>query len=138
MSEGTKEQIAMPKHGEFCWTEIAVTDLSKCEKFYKEVFGWKIKESDASLMEDKYLEFDTGQGFNVGGIYKLNQEMREAGLPPHFVNYISVDDVDESTQKVLELGGTIMVEPQDIPNTGRMCIAQDPTGAMFALITLKF
>ena len=137
MSEGTQEQIVMPKHGEICWTEIGVKDLDKCGKFYREVFGWNIKASDANVMEGKYLQFDSGQGFDVGGIYELSKEMEEAGLPPHFVNYINVNDVEATAEKVLELGGQIVVEPQEIPNTGRMCVAQDSTGAMFALITLN-
>ena len=137
MAEGTQEQMEMPKHGEFCWTEIAVKDLDACRNFYQNVFGWDIKKNQDNVMDGTYLQFDAGDGFDVGGIYELNQEMLDNGLPPHFCNYIAVDDVDAAANQIIELGGSIMVEPQDIPKTGRMCIAQDPTGAMFALITLN-
>ena len=137
MAEGTEQQMEMPKNGEICWTEIAVTDLDACKSFYENVFGWQIEESKTEVSEFEYYEYDTGEGYKSGGIYELTDEMKENNLPPHFVNYIAVDDLDASAEKVKELGGTIMVEPQEIPNTGRMCVAQDPTGAMFALLTLN-
>ena len=40
---------------------------------------------------------------------------------------------DASTAKAKELGGKVMVRPQDIPNTGRFAIVSDPQGAMFAV-----
>jgi predicted enzyme related to lactoylglutathione lyase len=57
--------------------------------------------------------------------------------PPHWMTYIAVDDVDQSAAKVWELGGKVCVPPTDIPNTGRFCVVNDPSGATFSLITLK-
>jgi hypothetical protein len=48
-----------------------------------------------------------------------------------------VDDVDDRAAKVKELGGTVCVPPTDIPNVGRFCVINDPTGAAVSLITLK-
>jgi predicted enzyme related to lactoylglutathione lyase len=45
---------------------------------------------------------------------------------------VAVDDVDENAKLAAELGGKIIKEPMDIPNTGRFAIIQDPTGATFA------
>ena len=39
--------------------------------------------------------------------------------------------------QVAELGGKVCVPPTDIPNTGRFCVVNDPTGATISLITLK-
>ncbi|MGI8542668.1 MAG: hypothetical protein ACR2MD_04235 [Aridibacter sp.] len=38
--------MEMPKHGTFCWTEIASNDLNATKKIYTELFGWKINESE--------------------------------------------------------------------------------------------
>lgn len=51
--------------------------------------------------------------------------------PPHFMTYVAVDNVDENAKLAGELGGTVVKEPDDIPNTGRFAILMDPTGAMF-------
>jgi predicted enzyme related to lactoylglutathione lyase len=47
--------------------------------------------------------------------------------------YFQVANCDKSTAKAKELGGNVMVGPQDIPSTGRFTIVSDPQGAVFAL-----
>ena len=56
--------------------------------------------------------------------------------PPHLMTYIGVDDVDANAARAVELGGTIIRPPMDIPNTGRFAVIQDPTGAIFATFTM--
>lgn len=141
MSEkATAEQMMMPKHGEFCWTEVATDNLEKCLNFYSEVFGWNIKKSENEEISGvDYREFSTaGSQVPSGGIYELNEKMCEGTVPPpHFMNYVAVTDVDESATKAFELGGKIISPPMDIPNVGRFCVVQDPTGASISMITLK-
>lgn len=125
--------FAGPKHGEFCWTEIASSDAEKCKAFYTNVFGWKFQDSSASTDGFQYHEYSTGGDYPAGGLYEITKEMFPEGAPPpHFMTYIAVDDVDENAKQATELGGTVIKEPMDIPNTGRFSIIADPTGAMFA------
>ena len=126
-------QIAMPKHGEICWSELATTDLEVCKSFYSELFGWKYKESDATEM--RYTEMSNGDGETFGGMYNQTGEM--AGVPPHWMSYVAVDDVDESLAKAEELGGQVVVPAMDIPETGRFGVITDPSGAAIAMITLS-
>lgn len=139
MSEATQEQMEMPKHGTFCWTEIATTNLEACDKFYSELFGWKIAKSQNDEIPMDYREYDTGEGHSSGGMYEMTAEMFGGEIPPpHFMNYIAVDDVDACVARIKELGGKTIGEPHDIPKTGRMCVVQDPTGATFAVIKLSY
>jgi predicted enzyme related to lactoylglutathione lyase len=140
MSErGTQEQMVMPKHGEFCWTEIATTDTKSCQKFYSELFGWEFKESNNDEIDLEYLQFNNGEGRDVGGLFKMKAEFYGGTIPPaHFLNYIAVDDVEASVRQAEELGGTPIGEPIDIPKVGRMAVIKDPTGATFSLIQLKY
>ena len=141
MSEGTKEgmEMQMPKHGEYCWTEIATNNLEACANFYSELFGWKITKSQNDEIPMDYREYDTGLGHPSGGMFEMNPEMYGGETPPpHFMNYIHVDDVDASAEKVKELGGNVPQEPMDIPKVGRMCVVQDPSGATFSLIKLNY
>jgi predicted enzyme related to lactoylglutathione lyase len=132
------EQMAMPKHGEFCWNDLATTNLEACKKFYGELFGWQFKDSSATGMVYSEISVD-GQKY-VGGMWQTDQ-CPEAGAgkmpPPRWMTYIAVDDVDQSAAKVVELGGSVCVPPTDIPNTGRFAVINDPTGAAISLITLK-
>lgn len=121
-------------HGSFCWTEIASSDAEKCKAFYTNVFGWKFQDSKAATDGFAYHEYTTGGEYPAGGLYELTPGMFGEGVPippPHFMTYVAVDDVDENAKLVVELGGTVVREPDDIPNTGRFAILQDPTGAMF-------
>jgi predicted enzyme related to lactoylglutathione lyase len=56
-------------------------------------------------------------------------------MPPSWGTYITVDDVDATAAKAKELGGTVLVEPQDIPEVGRFCVIKDPQGAVFSAMT---
>ncbi|HEX8246779.1 MAG TPA: VOC family protein [Pyrinomonadaceae bacterium] len=131
-----EQKMTMPKHGEVCWTEIATNNLEACKGFYSELFGWKIEQSNAfSSDEMQYLEIGTDEGCKTGGMYQMGKEYGDA--PPHWMSYVAVDDVDAAASKVWELGGKVCVPPTDIPNVGRFCVVNDPTGATFSMITLK-
>lgn len=142
MSEQTAaaEAMAMPKHGTFCWNELMTTDLESCKKFYAELFGWNLKRSEAVGEQMEYIEFGTDENSTFGGMFQMGKEFcGEEGetMPPHWMHYIHVDNVDESAAKVWELGGKVCVPPTDIPNVGRFCVVNDPTGATFSLLTVK-
>ena len=135
MSEHT-----MPANGAFCWNELSTTDDEAAIKFYTELLGWEIKKSDAAACEGSdappmvYNEIVVG-GKHVGGIFKMGPEFGQ--MPPHWMAYVAVEDVDAKARQVWELGGKVCVPPTDIPNTGRFCVINDPTGATLSLITLK-
>lgn len=136
------QQFTMPKHGEVCWTEIATNDLGAVRSFYAEIFGWTFKKNESAAFAEgdcagmEYLEFSTGEkDCPSGGLYKMGQEFGDAA--PHWMSYVAVDDVDAAAAKVWELGGKVCVPPTDIPNVGRFCVVNDPTGATFSMITLK-
>ena len=126
--------FAGPATGSFCWTEIASNDAAKCMDFYTQVFGWKFNVSQATD-GFAYHEYTTGSDYPAGGLYEITPEMCPEGVPlppPHFMTYVAVDDVDENARLAVELGGTVIKEPADIPNTGRFAIIQDSTGAMIS------
>ena len=132
------EAMAMPKQGEFCWTEIATNNLEACKSFYTNVFGWELQQSKATGEEMEYHEFNLPNSYPMGGMFQMNAEMYGGNVPPpHFMNYVAADNVDDSASKAFDLGGTIVVPPMDIPNVGRFAVIQDPTGATFSIITLK-
>ena len=72
---------------------------------------------------------------DAGGMMKMPSDM-PAGVPSHWMAYIAVDDVDGAAAKVMELGGTVLHGPMDIPTVGRFCTIQDSGGAIVSLITL--
>ena len=130
----------MPPHGAFCWNELSTTDSDAAIKFYTELLGWEVKESkgagscEGAETSMVYNEIVVG-GQHVGGIYKMGPEF--GGAPSHWMPYVAVDDVDERAKQAAELGAKLCVPPTDIPNVGRFCVVNDPTGATISLITLR-
>ena len=137
-SQEAKQAVIMPKNGEFCWTEIATDNLEACQNFYAEVFGWNFKKSEATGAEMQYIEFGNTAEKPVGGMFEMKPEWYGGELPkPHINIYVAVDNADETARKAFELGGTIVSPPMNLPNVGRMCQIEDPTGAKFFIINLK-
>ncbi len=139
MAEQASEMAGwpLPKQGQFVWTEIASNDADKCQAFYEVVFGWTFKGGGDKSGVD-YREFSTGDQNPVGGLFEINLDWFGGNPPPpHFMIYVAVDNVDENAKTAVELGGKIHKGPMDIPNVGRMCIIEDPTGAMFCTFRMK-
>ena len=73
------------------------------------------------------------QGKDASAACTLRKDQQERGIPPHWMLYISAANVDQSTKRAAELGGTVVAGPFDVAANGRMSIVQDPTGAIFCL-----
>ncbi|MGC9960414.1 MAG: VOC family protein [Acidimicrobiales bacterium] len=111
--------------GAFIWDELSSSDTAKSKKFYSEVFGWGWGGSD------EYAEAQVG-GRTIGGMMPRPEGM-PAEAPDGWTVYFGSTDVDEETKKATELGATVLLEPTDIPGTGRFALLMDPQGAAFAL-----
>lgn len=122
----------MPQNGTFCWNELATKDLGAAKKFYTELLGWQLQESTTAGMA--YNEIVVGNA-HIGGMYQMMPEQGDA--PSHWMAYVAVDDVDAKAKQAAELGGKVCVPPTDIPNVGRFCVINDPTGATFSLVKLS-
>jgi predicted enzyme related to lactoylglutathione lyase len=117
-----------PAEGVFVWDELATSDVDGAKRFYGEVVGWTTVDMDMGDMT--YTMFRTGDTDRAGCM-----PMMPGAPAPSWLTYIGTDDVDATAAKAKELGATVHVEPQDIPNVGRFAVVGDPTGATFGLFT---
>jgi uncharacterized protein len=131
MSDQANTQ-APPQPGTFCWNELMTPDAGKAREFYTKLLGWTTETMDMGE-HGTYTIVKSGEQ-SVGGIMEMKGAEWE-GLPPHWMGYIAVDDIDASTNRVKELGGEVCVPVTPIPNIGRFSVVQDPTGAKFALFS---
>ena len=122
-----------PIQGTFCWNELMTRDTSGAAKFYSELLGWKA--ADSGMPGLQYTIFKAGDK-EAGGMMEMPAEIPKE-VPAHWMAYITVDDVDAVAKKTVELGGTVMHGPEDVPNVGRFCVIQDPTGAVVSLMKFK-
>lgn len=123
--------------GDFCWVDHATTALEQAREFYTALFGWTIRGDADASPEFAYDHVSAGDGGDFGGIYKMQKEQMEAGIPPHWLNYILSDSIEASIAKVTELGGAVHFGPIDVGAAGRLAVCNDPTGASFAFWQAK-
>jgi len=61
-------------------------------------------------------------------------QVPHAGAPAMWLPYVRVKEADATAARVQPLGGELMMQPQDVPNVGRICALFDPTHAAVAFI----
>jgi uncharacterized protein len=120
------------KHGSFSWFELMTTDVSGAKKFYKELFGWEMKDQPMDKMTYTVV---SANGDEVAGIMTMPDDANE--MPPAWGIYITVDNIDETIEITKKSGGKVLVEPMDIPEVGKFCVIQDPQGAWLSPIEYK-
>jgi len=124
MSERTSYAPGTPS-----WVELgAIPDIGKAVDFYGGLFGWDVPESENAEQTGGYRQAML-RGKPVAGMMPLMQE----GQPTVWSSYVSVDDADGTAAKVTEAGGTVIAEPMDVMDLGRMAVFADSAGAVFGI-----
>jgi predicted enzyme related to lactoylglutathione lyase len=111
--------------GTFSWAELATSDAAAAKDFYAALFGWAFEDNpipDGSVYSMAQLD-----GAYVAAVFAAEQR------PPHWSCYVTVDSVDEVTSRAGGHGGSVVSEPFDVMDAGRMSVIADPTGAVLCL-----
>lgn len=120
------------KPNAFFWYELMTNDMPAASAFYEKVVGWK---AVAFAGGADYTVFQIGGDRGVAGSMKLPEHMAQQNVPPHWVGYIHVPDVEKAIEKLKAAGGTVHREPWDIPSVGQIAVVADPQGTVFHLMT---
>lgn len=115
--------------GTFCWTDLAAIDQTAAKSFYGELMGWVAE--DMPVGDGVVYSMMRLRDKDVAAIAPQPQEQREAGAPPVWNSYVSVESADAAAQRAAELGATVRVQPFDVLQAGRMAVIEDPFGAFF-------
>jgi predicted enzyme related to lactoylglutathione lyase len=110
------------------WVELSSPDADASAAFYSELMGWTASEPGPVEETGGYRMFQQGD-LRIAGLMPHMQE----GQPTAWSTYISVADADETAQKAQGAGGTVVVEPMDVMEIGRMAFFADPTSAVFGI-----
>ena len=117
--------------GTFSWVDLATTDAAGAKAFYSGLFGWEAEDlpaGDAGTYSMLRLA-----GADVAGLHEQAADERASGVPPHWMSYVTVADVDAAAASVPGLDGMVILEPFDVLDVGREAVVQDPVGAVLAL-----
>jgi uncharacterized protein len=115
--------------GTFSWVDLSTTDQAGAKTFYAGLFGWEAE--DLPVDDNTVYSMQKVNGHNAAAISPQPPQQRDAGVPPVWNSYITVESADDAAAKATELGGTVHAPPFDVMDAGRMAVIQDPTGAFF-------
>lgn len=121
-----------PQVGHCAWNELSTTDPEAAKAFYCSQFGWS-KGDDMDMGPMGKYEFLMAGGerpFGVGAVMKKPEEMPVS----MWTFYFRVPNIDAAAEAVKANGGTILVEPMEVPGGEFSLNAMDPQGAAFGLV----
>jgi predicted enzyme related to lactoylglutathione lyase len=109
------------------WVDLGIPDLKRAEEFYGAVFGWEFDEGPA---ETGYYTMCLLRGQPVAAIMPNPDPDATAFW---WNTYFATDDCDGTAKRVADAGGTVVMEPMDVMDSGRLAMALDPHGGQFGL-----
>ena len=114
-------------HGTPIWYEYQARDADAAQRFYAQVLGWSIASAGMAGGVD-YRILTAADGSGVGGMMTMPAGVP---MPPGWLFYIGVDDVDATVARATAAGAAVRMPATDLPGVGRMALLADPDGAPF-------
>jgi predicted enzyme related to lactoylglutathione lyase len=108
------------------WVDLATSDPAAAQKFYSELFGWRMDVSD----DPQYGGYAMGMIGDVGAAGIGGKQ--DPSQPTVWSLYIGTDDIDALAQKIKDNGGNVIAEPFDVGDQGKMAVFQDPSGGFIS------
>lgn len=118
-----------PQAGEFCWNELMTSDTAQAKDFYGKLFGWT--SQDFPMEHTTYTMLFQGEQ-PVAGMLPIPPQ-GVGTIPPHWMSYVLVSNLDEMVTKAKGLGAIVKVPPTQAGEFGRFSVIADPAGAIFSL-----
>ncbi len=112
----------------FVHIELQTKDLAKAKDFYSKLFDWKLEDIPVPGSDAGYTIINVGEG--TGGGMFANPD---PNVPPHWLAYVGVDDIEASTAKARELGATVVQDVMEVDGYGWLSVIIDPTGAVLGM-----
>ena len=129
---GIMSDTDKPQPGMILWHDLTVENAEAVRDFYAGVVGWRPSPVPMNGYDDFNMSVGEG-GEAVAGI--CHARGPNAEIPPQWMTYVIVENVDQSAARCRELGGTVVVGPKGMGSHGRYCVIRDPAGAVLALFT---
>jgi predicted enzyme related to lactoylglutathione lyase len=111
--------------GTFCWVDLSTSDADGAKVFYGELFSWEFE--DNKIPGGGVYTMCHVQGDEVAAIVQQDEQ------PGHWNHYVTVMSADETAAKARQLGATVVEEPFDVMEAGRMAVFADPSGAVLCV-----
>jgi uncharacterized protein len=117
--------MSAPAANSVAWFEIGAPDVEAAKAFYGPLFGWSFApDGSYTLITAPGAAGPSGGIFNTGG-----------GIPPYAVFVVRVADVAATAARAEELGGKVVVAPNNLGDGMVVAYLTDPNSSLFALFS---
>src|SRR4051794_30395736 len=110
-----------------CWVDTTQPDPQAAAEFYGELFGWELEDV---MPADSPVRYYMAR-LRGGDLAAIRSPPGDGQQTAAWNTYVWVQDADETAGKVRAAGGTVLMEPDDVGDYGRMAVFADPGGAVF-------
>jgi predicted enzyme related to lactoylglutathione lyase len=111
--------------GTFSWAELVTSDADAAKAFYDQVFGWQY--DDSPIGDGQVYTMAKRDGGQVAALFASAEQ------PPHWNCYVTVASADETAATAGQNGATVVAEPFDVMDVGRMAVFMDPQGGALCI-----
>jgi len=121
------------KFGEMAWLDLSVKNAGEVKGFYQKVIGWQAEEVSMGEYSD-YSMNSAVTGEAIAGV--CHAQGVNADLPPAWLPYFLVEDIDASVAEVVNTGGEMITQIKSMGDD-KYAVIKDPAGAMCAIYQKK-
>lgn len=119
--------MAVQPEGTPCWADAMFGDVEGAKSFYGDVLGWTFGEASS-----EYGNYT--QAYADGkAVAAVVPPMPGQESPSQWCLYFASPDAAATAAKIRENGGEVLMEPMQVGEFGTMCIAREPSGAVFGV-----
>ncbi|NOT35228.1 MAG: VOC family protein [Candidatus Eisenbacteria bacterium] len=123
-----------PAIGTIGWIDLTVEDATRLRDFYREVVGW----SPEDVKMGEYADYNMRQPASLEpAVGMCHHRGVNVGVPPQWMIYINIEDLDRSMAQTRALGGEVLHGPRAMGPNLRFCVIRDPAGAVCGLMETK-
>jgi predicted enzyme related to lactoylglutathione lyase len=119
--------------GTVVWQDLTVANAERVRDFYAAVVGWRPEPVEMTGYAD-YNMVSPATGEPAAGI--CHARGSNAGLPPQWLLYVVVEDLDASLRAAVASGGSVVDGPRGMGEQ-LFAVVRDPAGAHLALLATK-
>ncbi|ALO91840.1 hydrolase [Streptomyces corchorusii] len=119
--------MAVQPEGTPCWADAMFSDVEGAKRFYGDVLGWTFGESSS-----EYGHYT--QAYADGkAVAAVVPPMPGQEGQSQWCLYFASPDAAATAEKIRENGGEVLMEPMQVGEFGTMCLAREPSGAVFGV-----
>ena len=127
-SGDTPDVLAEP--GEWIWSSLIAADPEAEAAFYQSLFDYEVFDTPAlDGAEHLTLATENYARASANPLPAINPNVH-----PHWLNFVRVVDAAGTAEKLVALGGRVLVAPHVDRHGGKIAVVADPSGAPFGLM----